>query len=313
MVLNLRLLDSETHIQLWAHRLELSAPGDHGYLVELTDPVRRALLAAEMTRAQRSVGEAPPDLVSRGWARMETGNYSNASVREALTFFDRALERDPQNVAALVSKALAVKETFDADLRTDRSSIAAEMDDLTRRAIAIDRGDASAWNARSIALFWQGRYDEALEANAEAQRLDPSRHQLVAVRAFLLLGVGAADEALQSATQAMRLARTATEYDARMACWAILALRRYVEAAEQCAKAAALGNGWWLDEAFTTAAFAKAGQIDAARARAARLLAIRPDLKTSVLRAHRYSDHPAFRQWWEGELLDGLTKAGVPE
>jgi hypothetical protein len=102
------------------------------------------------------------------------------------------------------------------------------------------------------------------------------------------------------------------EKEERDLCWANLASAAYAVAIPSCEKAAGF-SGWWLDEAFLAAAYAQAGQVDKAREAAARLIKQKPDITVDVMRKRRYSDHPEYRRWEEGELFAGLRKAGIPE
>jgi tetratricopeptide (TPR) repeat protein len=239
-------------------------------------------------------------------------NFSLSANREALKLVDEALRHDPDDVVALVRRWGMLNNEYEEDLHADRDRIVREMDQATSRAVAVDPRDAEAWHARAITFSWQGRWGEAETALAEARRLDPSNPNYVEQRTHLLLITGRQAEIAPLVEEVAKRKGSTGEREERDLCWANLALGAYAMAIPACEKAAAF-SGWWSDEAFLTAAYAQGAQIDKAKEAAARLMKQKPEVTIELLRNRRYSSHPDYRRWEEGELFAGLRKAGIPE
>src|SRR5213075_2634679 len=80
-----------------------------------------------------------------------------------------------------------------------------EYDDLSIRAVQADRNDPRVWEGRAAALAWQDRWDAALQATAEAMRIDPHRNTTLGSRAWFLILSGRAEEALPIFDRAIAL------------------------------------------------------------------------------------------------------------
>jgi tetratricopeptide (TPR) repeat protein len=186
------------------------------------------------------------------------------------------------------------------------------MDQATQRAVAVNPGSAEAWHARAITYAWQGRWGEAQAALDEARRLDPADPTYLEQRTFFLLVTGRQREVAPLVDEVVKRRGSLGEKEERDLCWANLASAAYAAAIPSCEKAAAF-SGWWLDEAFLAAAYAQGGQVDKAKEAAARLIKQKPDITIDVMRKRRYSSHPDYRRWEEGELFAGLRTAGIPE
>jgi len=279
--------------------------------------IRIALRDAERSRARSAAGDSPADQIARASAVFSAGDYSLAANREALKIVDDALKRDPNNVAALVSRFWRLNSEYEEDLHADRDRIVREMDQATSRAVAIDPRDAEAWHARAITFGWQGRWAETEAALAEAQRLDPANSDYLEQRSFVLLLTGRLSQVNALVEQVVKMTGSYASGSwpdelLRDVCWANLASARYETAIPACEKTAALST-WWTDDMYLAAAYAQAGQIDKAKVAAARLLKQKPDITIDLLRKRRYSSHPDYRRWEENEVFAGLRKAGIQE
>ena len=314
--LTTRLYDATTAAQLSNATTQIAdaaAGAREGVLVSRgTGQIMSALRAAELVRARNNPGNESADLFARADAILWSENFSLAATRDALKLVDEALKRDPSDVVALVRRFWILNNEYEEDLHANRDRIVREMDQATSRAVAIDPRDAEAWHARAITFSWQGRWGEAEAALAEARRLDPANANYVEQRAHLLLITGRQSEVPPLVEEVVKRKGSPGEREERDLCWANLALGAYAPAIPACEKAAAF-SGWWLDEAFLTAAYARGAQVDKAKEAAARLIKQKPDITIELLRNRRYSSHPDYRRWEEGELFAGLRKAGIPE
>jgi tetratricopeptide (TPR) repeat protein len=114
---------------------------------------------------------------------------------EALADFTRAIELDPEDAGAIVSRG----ETYRAMERYDEA-----LADFTR-AIELDPEDAGAIASRGETYRLMGRYDEALADLARAIELDPTSDWAIGSRGQTYRLMGRHDEALADLTRAIEL------------------------------------------------------------------------------------------------------------
>ena len=88
--------------------------------------------------------------------------------------YDEALRLDPNFLPALLGRFNTLHWELYENLDADRARFVAEMDLLSRRAVALDDQNPSAWGTRVDASGWLGRWDEAFTADEKAQTLDPA-------------------------------------------------------------------------------------------------------------------------------------------
>lgn len=318
-----KLTEASTGTEVWSDDLELERGLDsqnrQAVLVRLTTEVRNALIDAE----KRRVLELPisalnaEELTMRGDAIWERDSESLAALTEARSLYQKALRLNPTLTAALMSQAYTLSRTLDLDPHADRDRLLREYDEMSLRLIGVAQREARAWNIRADALQKQRRWEAALEANAAARKLDPTRFGAVYQYADLLIDMGQPEEALAVVDKAFSL-QPAPDPAASLAfcrCRATFALARYQEAIMACEKAAILGDSWGsLSPAmFLVAAYSLQGKDERAQAEKAKLLTHRPGFSILELKARRISDVPAYLQQTEAPLYAGLRKAGIPE
>ncbi len=100
----------------------------------------------------------------------------------------------------------------------------------------------AAWNTLAASLAWQGRYDSALEASARAIGLDPSNKDSLIARGWIMDVSGQAQKTLDLLAQSRAIDPEIYGYEMDIACEANVLLGRFADAAQACAKAAALEN-----------------------------------------------------------------------
>ncbi len=312
-----KLVDAESGTQLWSDQFDAARSkwvADSGEASwPLISRLRGALWSAEEQRvAHGSGGSANAwDLVLRG--EILQRNRSLEGMFEARKLYDEAVRLDPTFTTALVQRAFINYRIWEDDPSADRLQLAQETDEFARRALAIDKADPRAWSARAGALQMQWRWDAALEAEAQAMRLEPWSANVTG-RSWILDLTGHADEALPLIDKAIALEPNAAliRFMLDNQCYAHLLLGQFDKAIASCEKSVAIGDDWW-PYMFLAAAYAQTGDMAKASTSKAELLRRRPGFSIARFNALGLSDNPVFLQQIETNFIPGLRKAGIPE
>jgi adenylate cyclase len=319
------LTEASTGTEVWSDNLELNNASDTNdrqvFITRLTNQVRAALMDSERHRVLTLPISAlnAEELTLRADATW--GRESEPSLEvlaEARSVYDRALQLNPTLPAALMGQANVLAEILDRDPHADRDRLLHEYDQMSLRLIAVADREARAWNIRADALQRQWRWGAALEANARAQKLDPTRFGTMGQYAHILIDMGRPEEALVAVDRAFSLQPPAdfAGWLSLNRCRAKLALGGYDDAIDACEKAASGGDLYYRQlsvHMFLAAAYALQGNDGRAQAEKAKLLAQRPDASIALFKTGRISDVPAYLQQTEAHLYAGLRKAGIPE
>ena len=190
-----------------------------------------------------------------------------------------------------------------------------DYEEMSVRLVAIAGREARAWNIRADALQRAWRWEAALEANARAQAIDPTRTGSIGQRAEIMIAIGRPGEALTLVDQALSLQPPdagITSYLIDSRCRAYMALGRYDDAIASCETEASLADSW-MPHAYLVAAYALKDNAAKAQAEKAKLLILRPRFSIADFEAFRISDVPVYLQQTETHLYTGLRKAGIAE
>ncbi len=311
-----RLTDTVTRKQAWSDRREyelatLAAKPDTVQL-QLTRRLSNALRGAEIQRAASDTATAGPlDLVLRGYA-VWNAETNVSGPREARKRFESALQLNPNYVPALIALADSYSEELQFGPNPDRRMFEQKMDKLTGRAVSIDPANAEAWQSRTGALGWLGRWDEALSASERAETIYPWHTGILSWRSWIMISTGRPAEALALAQRAAAIDPPGGGFPQLMTCKGYLYLGRYEDAVNACEKSAGLNNSW-IDQVYLTAAYAQKGDLNKAKIARDELLKLQPGYTIERYRETWYSGTPEFFDLVEKHLAAGLRKAGIPE
>jgi len=184
---------------------------------------------------------------------------SPARFRRQESLCEEALRLDPDFVPALLCVFGTLDGQLDVDSKADRERLIRRMDEVTSRAVKVNRGAAGSWDMRSGALMYMGRWDAALEASATAIQLDPDSSDVVAGRAWLMSMVGRPAEAVALVAQAISMDPPGGWWTLRVGCEAHLLLGQYDLAIAACEKAAGRTGEDFDIAYFLAAAYAHTG------------------------------------------------------
>jgi adenylate cyclase len=319
VVITAQLVETASARQVWSVRLPASkSPEDEGNEVlagQLANALRNALYDAERKHAPRLpvAGANVLQLVLQAEALLEQDPSPKAYLA-ARELCQKALRHDSTFVPALVGLAWAIsRELYDGD-GIDPDRLVKELDDVTSRALRLDRNHPYVWVRRSYALAFQGQWERAHEAIAEAKRIDPYNNITLGHQASMLILTGRPEEALPIVDRAIALDPRSPRVPFYLGFKAAahLSLGQYDHAIAACEKALGLGDysGRYLT---LTAAYAQKGDMVRAAAAKAELLKRQPSISIARLKSSPRYKHPLYLQQSEVTRLAGLRKAGIPE
>jgi class 3 adenylate cyclase/tetratricopeptide (TPR) repeat protein len=314
--IRLRLLDGATNEQIWSEIVSLSeatVPQQVTVLRRAMEHLRGRLFTAEAQRGATSKGNTAMDYVLRAYALDSHGDLSLDQLRRSEALYEEALRRDPDLVPALLGVRGALDGQLDVASSAERERIIRRMDEVTSRAVNLNRAAPDTWAERSAALMLMGRWDAALEASSRAVQLDPGAAWLVARRAWSMSMIGRPDEALKLVEQAIAMDPPGSWWTIRVGCEAHVLAGQYDRAIAQCEKAAGQTGSDFDIAYFLAAAYGHAGLADKAADERAKILKRSPGFTIAELRAKRYSVHPDYVRLAELHWYSGLRKAGIPD
>jgi TolB-like protein/class 3 adenylate cyclase len=314
---NVQLVDTETGSHLWADRFDKPIADlldmQDEIISRLANTLNAKLIAAEARRAESMLNPDAVDLIFQGRARLNEGQALE-SLTQARGFFERALALDPENVDALVGKAIvdiSIGSTLLTDDRMARCTAAkaaaakvlslapdyalahlvlgvvhmitnraAEGIAECEQALVLDRNLADAHACIGWAKALLGRSAETEVHTNEALRLSP--HDIYAFR--WINGIG--------------IAKSQMGADAEAAAW----LRRSIEA----------NPNQSMSYFLLAATLARLGDMNEARAAVQAGLVRNTGFTVRRFRANPLSDNPTYLAWRE-RLYEAMRLAGVPE
>ena len=314
---NLRLVDTATGGQVWSERDTLQdsdlTTATSASLHNLTARLRSALVSSEIRRilALPLSTLSARELVLRSNAMLDK-NPSLAEVIQARKLVDEALRLEPDLEPALIARAWIADYENDVDPNPDHDRIVRDMDETTGRAIVLEPSDPAAWQMRSYALTYLGRWDAALQASAMRIKLEPDDPDSYVVRAWVMTMTGRPDEAVKLVERALAMNTPSIGWTLRIACEAHLLAGQAEQAIATCEKATGTSIYWYIYPSLA-AAYANHGDTEMASAAKGEILRTMPGYTIAQLRAKRYSDHPEYVKLAEKYWYAGLRKAGIPE
>ena len=274
MRVNVSLTSPATRLQVWSERFERGQVDRFAMQDEISQSIARQLhvrvLTAEDERRPPDTTSASPgvdELVSSGWAAMlrigATGTTSGADG-----YFERALQREPDNVSALTGLGAYNVSVVAMFLVADTDPYLARAEAALDSAIKIKPRASLAHYFRGILYKARGQPHSALDSFRTVLALNPSFAPSYAQTGHVLSRIGRLDRAMDYVRYAIRL----SPKDPNLGLWSLfggqIELERGhdAEAMEWLSRAAALDARGPFMHASLAAAFALRGdKAEAAR------------------------------------------------
>jgi len=310
---NAQLIDAASGAHLWADRFE----EDVADLFKLQDQVVARLantLGYELVKAEGEAGarSKDPDAIDldmRGWAAINQWAQQRLTKDNLLAvraLFDRALEIDPNDAAALAGEAHTYMNEYGLGWTNPETDYDAKILGQADQSLAIARDNMNAYGAKGIYLNVTSRSNDALRVANAGLAINPNSAYLHGIRSNAETYLHQFEDARSDVEQAMRL----SPRDPRTSTWhayladAELGLGHLDVTIEEFSRA--IDGGYRVPYCYLelAAAHALKGEIDQAKVALAEALRLNPKFSIKYLTVRKPVLRPAF---------DALRKTGLPE
>ena len=314
---NVQLIDAATCTHLWAERFDKLMADlfdmQDEIVSRLANTLNAQLVAAEARRAEGSLHPNALDLYFQGRARWNKGWTPSYMIR-ARSFFERALELDPEHVDALVGMAAVDVASAgfllvdDADLRVAAAEAA------LIKALSLAPQHAFAHLYLGATYLLSNRSEQGI---AECERALALNRNLADAHAFIGIAkivIGRAAETEAHIHQALHLSPLDEAADRWMS-WvgfAKLHLGDDAEAVAWLRRSLKVHPNNSFTKFFLAAALAHQNSMDDARAAVKDGLALDPAFTIRRFKAYPYGGNPTFLAGSK-RIIKGMRIAGVPE
>ncbi|QOZ10301.1 adenylate/guanylate cyclase domain-containing protein [Bradyrhizobium sp. CCBAU 51765] len=314
---NVQLIDAKTGNHLWAERFDKQIADlfdmQDEIVSRLANTLNAQLIAAEARRSEHSLHPSALDLYFQGMARWNKG-VTPAHMTQARSFFERALELDPDNVEALVGIG-AVDVTSAGFLLADNpDALFAAAEAALNKAVSLAPQHALAHAFLGSVLWCTKRAMEGIAECEHALALNPNLAEAHAFIGCAQPFIGRAEETEAHVHKAMRLSPR-DEGTHRWMSWvgfSKLLLGADAEAVVWFRRGLNSNPNNPIAHLNLAAALAHLGKLDEARACTNKALALSPTLTIRRLKGVPFSDDPTFREQTR-RVIQGMRLAGVPE
>ena len=314
---NVQLIDAETANHLWADRFDKPVADlfdmQDEIVSRLANTLNAQLMEVEARRAERSLHPNALDLYFQGMARWNK-HWTPAHLTQARSFFEQALEIEPDNVEALVGTAMvdAAMAGFlladDPDVRFPAAEAA------LIKALSLDPQHAVAHLILGGVQLCTNRAAQGVAECKHALVLNRNLAEAHACIGVAKLFVGRATETEAHVQEVLRVSPR-DQAAPRWMCFAGLAklhLGADAEATEWLRRSLETNPNYHIAHILCAAALALLGKIDEAHDAIRAGLALDPTFTIRRLKIVWYSDDPTFLVGGK-RVAKGMRLAGVPE
>jgi tetratricopeptide (TPR) repeat protein len=279
----------------------------------IANTLRAELVAAEATRAERTLHPDAMDLEFQGRAHLYKG-VGPEHLTQARGFFERALELDPRNVQAIVGVASVDATVGALSMTDDGTARFAAAESASIKALSLAPNHALAHLTLGCVQMFTKRADQGIREFEQTLALDRNFANAHALIGFAKYFLGRGEETEMHVQEAFRLSPRDTLASRWMA-WvgfAKMQLNLDAEAVVWLRRALDANRNYSVVHFCLAASLVRLGELDQARAAAQAGLTLDPNFNIRRFRAFAVSDHPAYLAGRE-RLYEGMRLAGVPE
>jgi class 3 adenylate cyclase/TolB-like protein/Tfp pilus assembly protein PilF len=312
-----RLTDAASGGQVWGDTFEKPMSDlfnlEDEVVAQLANAVGWKLAADIAARAERNPNPDSTDLALQGLAWLNKG-LTPENLAKARAFYQRALEADPNNLAALRDMA-AVDTTMAGGYQgVDRAGKFASAEAALTKVLSLQPDDALAHMDLAGVELATNRGAEGIAELEHALALNPNLAAAQAGLGFAMLVNGRADETEAHVKEALRL----SPHDPFAFQWvAYAAAAKLFSGADEEAvalyrRSIELYRNYPISHLYLAAALQLLGRPEQARKEAEIALQLNPKFTLRIFRAGAQTDNPVFLKQRE-RIIEPLRAAGIPE
>jgi TolB-like protein/class 3 adenylate cyclase len=315
--MNVQLVDTETGSHLWADRFDKPIADlfdmQDEIISRLANTLNAKLIAAEARRAEGMLKPDAVDLIFQGRARLNEGQALE-SLTQARNFFESSLSLDPENVDALVGKAIADMSIASTLLTDDRVARCTAAKAAAIKVLSLAPDYALAHLVLGVVHMISNRAAEGIAECEQALVLDRNLADAHACIGWAKALLGRSAETEAHTNEALRL----SPHDINAFRWingigiAKSQMGADAEAAEWLRRSIEVNPNQSMSYFLLAATLARLDDMNEARAAVQAGLVHNAGFTIRRFRANPLSDHPTYLAWRE-RLYEAMRLAEVPE
>ena len=315
--MNVQLVDTETGSHLWADRFDKPIADlfdmQDEIISRLANTLNAKLIAAEARRAEGMLKPDAVDLIFQGRARLNEGQALE-SLTQARNFFESSLSLDPENVDALVGKAIADMSIASTLLTDDRVARCTAAKAAAIKVLSLAPDYALAHLVLGVVHMISNRAAEGIAECEQALVLDRNLADAHACIGWAKALLGRSAETEAHTNEALRL----SPHDINAFRWingigiAKSQMGADAEAAEWLRRSIEVNPNQSMSYFLLAATLARLDDMNEARAAVQAGLVHNAGFTIRRFRANPLSDHPTYLAWRE-RLYEAMRLAEIPE
>jgi TolB-like protein/Flp pilus assembly protein TadD len=303
ITISLTLSETDRGTVVWSDKIQRDFEEVLGMVDETAAQIAATVSGRMEDASILAVRRKPPENMSafdcllRGLDNHRLGGVTDGNALEAVRWFTKAIEADPNYSAAYAWRVCAGSWLSDFDYAQGRRDI--------HRALELDPCDAEANRIAGVLALMNGNYDEAVAHNCRAMELNPTDAYIKARCAAIFTFTGDAERSLSLLDEAETLDPFLPVWCVEERGVALYALGRYAESVQSLGKLTFQTNRSRL---YRAAALILLDRADEALRVVREAIGGKPELTASgFARGERYRDPEKVR-----ELERLLGQAGLP-
>jgi adenylate cyclase len=288
-------------------------------IFEIQDEITEAIVgsmghALVLSEARRAIDKEPQNLDAYDYRMRGVWHFfklTKEDNRKAQTFFEKAIELDPEYAEAFSNLAFLhymdnLRQWTDSPARS-----LAEQFRTAEKCIQLDNTNPRGHHALAWACSLSSKRDQAIAAAELAVELQPSFAEGHLALGLFLIMTGRHDEGIAHQEKALRLSPRSvlTSYSIHCTSLGHFGAGRYEKSVECEHRALQLAPDYWISLGTLTASCAHLGRMEEARSALEKMLRSNPEYSEDAFRMiYSIADADFVERW-----LGGIRKAGWKE
>jgi DNA-binding SARP family transcriptional activator len=306
--------------RVWAEQFDRESDDLLAVEDELSERIVVTLVGRiEDVARRRLASKRPEDMVAYELVllgRDRLNRYTRAGEHEARTYFERALELEPEYAAALAGLAVSYGHEYESTWSEDPDAALAKAYELGCKAVELDEFDSMASYSLASAYFYRKQYELANLQIERAIQINPLDYHNLCSKGWFLTFSGQVTEGIACSAEAM--SRNPLTPDNCLFTVGVgeFILGRYEEALLAFGR---MGANTLFKQGWLAACYAKLGRGEEARTAAGDFL----EIAAGEFPSNGEREQPPWQRYWSNQMcflddsdrdqfFEALRSAGLP-